>query len=1120
MTAVGSGWDLASDAELITAVRAGDSSAFGVLYERHAPAARSVARQYSNSHADAEDAVADAFSRVFAAIRTGGGPDVAFRAYLFTVLRRVAMHRVETGRRAQPTDDLETFEAATGPGASTEEPAMLDFERGVVSEAFRSLPERWQAVLWYTEVEQMAPADIAPVLGLTANGVAALAYRAREGLRQAYLQKHLAAPLDDACRIVNAKLGSYVRGGLAKRETALVESHLDECLACRALVLELGDVNHGMRVVIAPLVLGAVSWAVLEGVGFGGAVAAGAAAAGSAVGGGAGAASGSTGSASGGAGAGAAGGAGSAGVSSGASVGAGAGAGLGGGVGSLVGAGSGIGAGAGMATGAAVFGGAAVAGVSAARTAGASTPSAAGGATAGAGLTSAAAGAGAGTATGLAGLLAAVPAGLLAAAAAVVVAGGLVVAGAVGLFSSDDGAVVATGTAADDGAADGIAPDGAPGSGGTGTDEGTTDGGADGTGDVDASGDAGAGSVGAGGDATGSTGGTGTPTGTATGAPTGTATGTPTGTGQPGTTPATPAPTDPAPSDPGTDPGPTDPTDPTDPGTDPTDPGTDPTDPGTDPTDPGTDPTDPGTDPTDPGTDPTAPEPFVALTVDAPRELLLQAGSPGLVTVTVTNTGTAAADEIRTELEFTDGTSWRLEAVGTPTGGGFAVRRDAAQGWTCAPDVVDPAHLGVCTVEGLAPGATTTLRALLVVEPASLDGEVDLPVGLRTWAPGHTARPAATLLPGVLRSRPADLRVADGAPVLLKAAVGDAVVERLEVPVHNAGGTTAREVRAVVSTTGVPDGVLLRGAADDAWSCVADGPAALLCFAVDLRPGEHRPVVLELVAPPTDALAGTGPLDVAADAVVEVRVDGAVTSGRAQVRVESADAVLRTEVVAPSVPVTAGADRALVVRVTNAGGTSAAAVPVSVAAPEPLTVSGPGWTACDAGLCREVDVPVGGTVELTAGLAVPALPVGEDRSLPVSVTVAGETSTTDVRVVGPQRPSPAALVVTTQPTTLLEQGVPGTVVATVRNDGGTAARDVELEVELPNAVFLVESAACTPAQGSQATVTCTVEEVPAYGSVDVDVGVLARGAAADREVRIGVRGTPPEARAVTTIIVR
>ena len=113
-------WDLSSDAEIITAVRSGDSAAFGALYERHLTAARSVARQYTNSAADAEDAVADAFSRVFSAVQAGGGPDVAFRAYLFTVIRRVALSRVESGRRAVLTDDLQMLESAAGPGESPE----------------------------------------------------------------------------------------------------------------------------------------------------------------------------------------------------------------------------------------------------------------------------------------------------------------------------------------------------------------------------------------------------------------------------------------------------------------------------------------------------------------------------------------------------------------------------------------------------------------------------------------------------------------------------------------------------------------------------------------------------------------------------------------------------------------------------------------------------------------------------------------------------------------------------------------------------------------------------------------------------------------------------------------
>src|SRR5665811_57816 len=53
---ISSSWALASDAELITAVRSGESAAFGVLYERHVGAARAVAHQYSNASATASSA--------------------------------------------------------------------------------------------------------------------------------------------------------------------------------------------------------------------------------------------------------------------------------------------------------------------------------------------------------------------------------------------------------------------------------------------------------------------------------------------------------------------------------------------------------------------------------------------------------------------------------------------------------------------------------------------------------------------------------------------------------------------------------------------------------------------------------------------------------------------------------------------------------------------------------------------------------------------------------------------------------------------------------------------------------------------------------------------------------
>ncbi|MFI2705385.1 sigma-70 family RNA polymerase sigma factor [Cellulosimicrobium composti] len=403
-----------SDAELITAVREGDTSAYGVLYERHAAAARTVARQYVRSTADADDVVSDAFARTLSVLRGGGGPDVTFRAYLFTVVRRLSYDLVNGARRTQPTDDERTFETAFGPMASTEDPTLEGFERSTVARAYLDLPERWRAVLWYTEVENLSPAEIAPILGLTANGVSALAYRAREGLRQAYLQQHLTSVPAEECRTVNALLGSFVRGGLAKRETARVEAHLDGCGDCRALVLELGDVSHGMRSVIAPLVLG-VGALGLVGTAL-------PTAGGAAVAGGVGAALQGA-SSAGGSGAG----------------GSGAGAGSAGGSGGAAGAGSAGGATAGGAAGTGAVGGA---GAAASAAGGAGGAAGAGAATVGgaAAAGGAAASGGALAAAGAGGLVALVTSAPLAAAAVtvgVLAVAGLGVAGALGVFSPE-----------------------------------------------------------------------------------------------------------------------------------------------------------------------------------------------------------------------------------------------------------------------------------------------------------------------------------------------------------------------------------------------------------------------------------------------------------------------------------------------------------------------------------------------------------------------------------------------------------------------------------------------------------------------------------------------------------
>ena len=249
-----------TDPELISRVRDGDVAAYGTLFSRHVDAATRLARVLVGGP-DADDLVSEAFVKVLNVLLGGGGPDVAFRAYLLTAVRRLHIDKVRSQQKLTTTDDMTAFD----PGVPFTDTAVAGFEGGAAAKAFASLPERWQMVLWHLEVENQKPADIAPLLGMTANSVSALAYRAREGLRQAFLTMHAGDLVSEACRETNDLLGGYVRHALSRRDAAKVEDHLDHCRRCTAAYLELAEVNSSLAGLLGPVLLGGAAAGYLGG---------------------------------------------------------------------------------------------------------------------------------------------------------------------------------------------------------------------------------------------------------------------------------------------------------------------------------------------------------------------------------------------------------------------------------------------------------------------------------------------------------------------------------------------------------------------------------------------------------------------------------------------------------------------------------------------------------------------------------------------------------------------------------------------------------------------------------------------------------------------------------------
>lgn len=247
-TTAGTATDDPSDGSLTAAVRGGEVEAFGLLYTRHLPAARRAAMSLAAQAAERDDLVAEGFARVLRVLRAGGGPDQDFRPYLLTTMRNTLI----SWRRRDSSLWLVADVPDIVPGGRHEDVVATRLHADMAADAFAALPERWRIVLWRTEIEGESPAQIARQLGMTANGVAALAYRARQGLREAYLSQYIPTAAQRACQTVAGQLAGWIRHGGTAHKTRRITTHLNQCTSCRDLAAGLREVNQELNSTLVP----------------------------------------------------------------------------------------------------------------------------------------------------------------------------------------------------------------------------------------------------------------------------------------------------------------------------------------------------------------------------------------------------------------------------------------------------------------------------------------------------------------------------------------------------------------------------------------------------------------------------------------------------------------------------------------------------------------------------------------------------------------------------------------------------------------------------------------------------------------------------------------------------
>ena len=169
-----------SDATLIGRTLEGEREAFDVLTRRYLRQALATAWEFTESLADAEDIVQEAFFRALSALE-GFDPGRAFAPWFFSILRNIG--RNESARRGR-WESVPVAEELLGQGESPESELELEEIRTVLAHGLESLPAMQRACFRLRDIEGFTSREISDMLGVNDATVRVHVHRARQSLRQ------------------------------------------------------------------------------------------------------------------------------------------------------------------------------------------------------------------------------------------------------------------------------------------------------------------------------------------------------------------------------------------------------------------------------------------------------------------------------------------------------------------------------------------------------------------------------------------------------------------------------------------------------------------------------------------------------------------------------------------------------------------------------------------------------------------------------------------------------------------------------------------------------------------------------------------------------------------------
>jgi len=167
------------DTDLVQRAGQGDRAAAQALMARHLPKMLTLARRMMGSQAEAEDAVQDAFLKLWTHAARWEPGKAKFETWLYRVTMNKCYDRLRKRAPASLDEAVEVADPAPRADSLLEKAGLAE----EIEAALQALPERQRAAIVLCHHQEMGNIEAAEVLGISVEALESLLARGRRTLR-------------------------------------------------------------------------------------------------------------------------------------------------------------------------------------------------------------------------------------------------------------------------------------------------------------------------------------------------------------------------------------------------------------------------------------------------------------------------------------------------------------------------------------------------------------------------------------------------------------------------------------------------------------------------------------------------------------------------------------------------------------------------------------------------------------------------------------------------------------------------------------------------------------------------------------------------------------------------